>query len=415
MKYFVMLLSLLFLVSVISISMAAKKTEIVTFWYNLNEKGSVKMEELITRYNKEKKGKVIIEPKKFSSMKELKDTLLSAKSLPDTVLIDNRWQDELIAKGVLVPLEVHTAHIGSALKAAYKQDTYRVLFQSALQDNQYWTFPYTCTNNALIVNLDMLYSLKMDKSPQGWFDLVKTGKPLMQSAEGRKGLALPTDESPENLAAFFIAIMRQKKDGALLTPEGKFAFNSESGVSTLQFLQDLYIKYKVASVDVNPEGFFVGQAGMIFGNTQDYFHAQELGMHVEAVYLPKKDVRSSDLYIQSLALTKSTPEHEEVGFDFLLWLIEFKQLKEFCLATSYIPVNKQVVACSDYFEYQNQHPGMRVFIKQLDWAKPIPTFPHYDEVMDCLGKELLSCLKGEKTPRQALDDAANYGNGLLGF
>jgi maltose-binding protein MalE len=58
---------------------------------------------------------------------------------------------------------------------------------------------------------------------------------------------------------------------------------------------------------------------------------------------------------------------------------------------------------------------MRIFIKQFEWASPIPTFRHYDEVMDCLGKEVLSCLKGEKTPGQALDDAVNYGNGLLGF
>ncbi len=415
MKYFVISLSLLFLLSVISLAMAQKKPEVVTFWYNLNEKGSIKMEELIMKYNKEKKGKVIIEPKKFASMKELKNALFSAKTLPDTVLIDNRWQDELIAKGVITSLQVHTLNIGTGLKAAYKQDTYKVLFQSALHDNQFWTFPYTCTNNALIVNLDMLYSLKMDKSPQGWFDLVKTGKPLMETAEGRVGLALPTDESPEDLAAFFIAMMRQKKDGSLLSPEGKFAFNSEAGVTTLQFLQDLYQKYQIASTDVSPEGFFVGQAGMIFGNSHDYFHAQELGMNVEAVYLPKKDVRASDLYIQSLAMTKSNPDHEEAGFDFLLWLVEFKQLREFFLATSYIPVNKQIVACSAYFEYQNQHPGMRAFIKQLDWAKPIPTFRNYDEVMDCLGKEILICLKGEKTPRQALDDAANYGNGLLGF
>jgi len=413
MKYFVMSLSLLFLISVVSL--AAKNTETVTFWYNLDEKGSAKMEELITRYNKEKKGNVVVQPKKFSTMAELKAALFSTTTLPDTVLIDNRWQDELIAKGVITSLQVHTIKIGTALKAAYKQDTYKVLFQSALHDNQFWTFPYACTNNALIVNLDLLYSLNMDKSPQGWFDLVKTGKPLMQSAEGRKGIALPTDEAPENLAAFFIAMMRQKKDGSLLSPEGKFAFNSEAGVATLQFLQDLYQKYKIASTDVSPEGFFVGQAGMIFGNTHDYFHARELGMNVEAVYLPKKDVRASDLYIQSLALTKSTPEHEKVGFDFLLWLVEFKQQREFCLATSYIPVNKQVVACSAYFEYQNRYPGMRIFIKQLDWAKPIPTFRHYDEVMDCLGKEILSCLKGEKTPRQALDEAANYGNGLLGF
>ncbi len=413
MKYFLMSLSLLFLISVVTL--AAKNTETVTFWYNLDEHGSAKMEELITRYNKEKKGKAVVQPKKFSTMAELKEALFSTTTLPDTVLIDNRWQDELIAKGILIPVEVHTTHIGSALKAAYKQDTYKVLFESAIQDNQYWTFPYACTNNALIVNLDMLYSLKMDKSPQGWFDLIKTGKPLMQSAEGRKGIALPTDEAPENLAAFFIAMMRQKKDGSLLGPEGKFAFNSEAGVATLQFLQDLYLKYKIASTDVSPEGFFVGQAGMIFGTAQDYFHAQELGMNVEAVYLPKKDLRASDLYIKSLALTKSTPEHEEAGFDFLLWLVEFKQIKEFSLATSYIPVNKQVVGCSAYFEYQNQHPGMRIFIKQLDWAKPVPTFSHYDEVMDCLGKEILSCLKGEKTPRQALDNAANYGNGLLGF
>ncbi len=415
MKYFVMSLSLLFLISVISVSMAAKNTETVTFWYSLNDKGSVKMEELIIRYNKEKKGKIIVQPKKFATTAELKQALFSATTLPDTVLIDNRWQDELISKGVLIPVQVHTVNIGTALKAAYKQDTYKVLFESALHENQFWTFPYACTNNALIVNLDMLYSLKMDKSPQGWFDLVKTGKPLMQSAEGRKGIALPTDESPENLAAFFIAMMRQKKDGSLLGPDGKFAFNSEAGVTTLQFLQDLYQKYKIASTDVSPEGFFVGQAGMIFGNAHDYFHAQELGMNVESVYLPKKDVRASDLYIQSLALTKSNPDHEEAGFDFLLWLVEFKQVKEFSLATSYIPVNKQVVGCSAYFEYQNQHPGMRIFIKQLDWAKPIPTFSHYDEVMDRLGKEVLSCLKGEKTPVQALDDAANYGNGLLGF
>ena len=70
MKYFLMSLSLLFLISVVTL--AAKNTETVTFWYNLDEHGSAKMEELITRYNKEKKGKAVVQPKKFSTMAELK-------------------------------------------------------------------------------------------------------------------------------------------------------------------------------------------------------------------------------------------------------------------------------------------------------------------------------------------------------
>ena len=55
----------------------------------------------------------------------------------------------------------------------------------------------------------------MTQSPQGWFDLVKVGKPIMETADGRFGLALPTDEDPEDLAAFFIALVRQK-GGSLL-------------------------------------------------------------------------------------------------------------------------------------------------------------------------------------------------------
>jgi multiple sugar transport system substrate-binding protein len=413
MRYFVIFLSLMLLISVFSIAMAQKGPEIVTFWYSLDEKSSVKMEDLIGKYNKEKGGKFLIEPKKFSSMEELKQALTTA--VPDTALIDNRWQSDLIGKGLIVPIGKHTTNIGSAYKTAYKQDTYKPLFESSLKDDQFWTFPYTCTNTALIVNLDWLYSLKMDKSPQGWFDLVSVGKPMMKTAAGRMGLALPSDDTPENLAAFFIAMMREKKDGTLLSPEGKFAFNSDAGVSTLQFLQDLYQKHNIASIDVTRKGFYTGQVGMIFGNSLDYFHAKDLGMNVDAVYLPKKDTRASDLYIQSLALFKSNQEHEKVCFNFLLWLIEYQQLRDFYLATSFIPVNKQVVASPQYFEYQNQHPAMRVFIKQIEWARPIPNFPHYNEVMDYLGKAVLLSLKGEKTPRQALDDAANYGNGLLGF
>ncbi|HPZ07156.1 MAG TPA: extracellular solute-binding protein [Candidatus Eremiobacteraeota bacterium] len=414
MKYLIIILSLILIISIITTSYAQQGPKVIKFWYYLDDKGSQKFEELKARYNKEKAGEVLIESKKFASEDLLKEALLSGDTLPDTALIDIRWQSGLINKGVLIPLETHTTRIGTATKAAYKQDTYKPLFESAISGNHYWTFPYTCTDTALLVNLDILYSLKMDKSPQGWFDLVTAGKAMMTAGEGRMGLALPTDETPENFAAFFVAMMRQK-GGTIVDASGKVFFNSEEGVSTLQFLQDLYHKYKVASLEVTPDKFFVGQVGMTFGDSHDYFRAQELGMNVEAVYLPKKDSRASDLYIQSLALFKTTPEHELICFDFLMWLITHQQMREFYLATSYIPVNKQIVACPQYFEYQNRHPGMRVFIKQLDWAKPVLNFPHYGEIMDCLGKEVLLCLKGEKTPRQALETVTNYGNSLLGF
>ena len=138
-------------------------------------------------------------------------------------------------------------------------------------------------------------------------------------------------------------------------------------------------------------------------------------MNVEAVYCPKKDSRASDLYIQSLALFKSNEDEEDAAFDFLFWLIEYQQIRDLYLETSFVPANKQVVASPQYFEYMNEHPGMRVFLKQLQWAKPVPNFLYYDEIMENLGNSILAALRGEKSAQTALTESSNYGNGLLGF
>jgi len=395
-------------------ALAQQGPEVITFWYSLDDDGAEALEGLVAEFNKEEKGKIEVTTKCFSSDEELKTALLKGGQYPHVAIIDNRWQGELIALGALSPVGTHMDNIGSSIRIMYKADTPKPIYESCFQDNTLWTAAFSCNNTALLVNLDFLYSLNMTQSPQEWADLLKVGKPIMETADGRFGLALPTDEDPEDMAAFFIALVRQE-GGNLLDEEGKLIFNSADGVAALQFLQDLYQTHKIASVDVPPDAFFVGQIGMTFGDSHDYFRALELGMNVEAVYCPKKDSRASDLHIRNLALFKSDKDREKASFKFLFWLTEYQQMRDLYLTTAFVPANKQVVASPQYFEYMNAHPGMRVFLKQLQWATPVPNFTYYDEIMEYLGNSVMAALKGEKTPQQALDEAANYGNGLMGF
>lgn len=396
----------------ISAAFAQESPQTITFWYSLDEEQGAEIEKLIGEFNLENKN-MKIEGTGYISEEALKQALFNNPSHPDVALIDNRWQSELIDKDLLVPVIKYMDAIGSSIRIMYKADTHKPVYNSCFQDDTLWTLAFSCNNNALIVNLDLLYSLNKTQSPQGWFDIVTVGKAMKQSAEGRMGIAFPTDEDPENLGALFVTLVRQK-GGNLLDEEGKIIINNEQGVATLQFLNDLYNKYQIASLDVTTGGFFVGQVGMIYGDSHDYFRALELGMNVEAVYCPKKDGRASDLYVTSLALFKSDEEKEKAAFKFLHWLTEYEQIRDLYLSTSFVPSNKQVVASPQYFEYMNAHPGMRVYLKQLEWAKPVPNFPYYDEIMEYLGTSILKTIRGEQTPQEALNDVADYGNGLLG-
>jgi ABC-type glycerol-3-phosphate transport system substrate-binding protein len=413
MKYFSIILSLVFVLSLVSAIFAQQKAQEVNFWYCVEEQNAKYVDEGLGIFNKNNAGKVEVKGTRFNSKEELKKALLTGTVMPDVSLIDVRWQSELIDKGAIVPVEKYMNEIGSSIKVVHKMDIIKPVFESCLQDNVIWTAAYACDTTVLIVNRDILNAAKISKYPQNWDEIVKVSKSIVSVGDGRFGIAFHVNDSPEDVADFFMTLVKQS-GGNFFDKDGNIVFNDDKGVKTLQFLQDMYNKHKVASISTTPDDFFTGKVGMIYGDIEDYFKALELGMNVEALYLPKKDVRYGNLRVDSLALFKSTPEKEKAAFKFLYSAIGFEQVRALYLAARFVPANKQVVHCPAYFEFMNKHPGMRIYLKGLDWAKPVPNFKYYDEIMDYLGKVVILSVKGEKTPKDALDDAAKYANSLLG-
>ena len=93
----------------------------------------------MAEFNQEKAGKIQVETTNYPSEEELEKALLNGNTYPDVAIIDNRWQSELVGKGVLSPVIDHMNKIGSSIRIMYKADTPKPIYQSCFQDDIMWT------------------------------------------------------------------------------------------------------------------------------------------------------------------------------------------------------------------------------------------------------------------------------------
>lgn len=345
-------------------------------------------------------------------------TSLSGGIVPDLYHNEANYIPGYVAMDALTDL-------GPYLEASKRVDKADLLphpLELCTYEGKVYGIPFWQDAVQLYYNKDLMAQAGLDPEapPRDWDSLRTAASAIVQRDDSGKllvaGLAL---DSWSIIRVFQAALYAW--GGTLLNADNtKSAFNSDEGEGALTTLVNLILVDKLGEVgwgsefeDTPDEPFIAGRQGFMFDvpaaakriqrNRPDFVNWGIVGLPAG----PKGFAEVSRP--PALMIPKSAKNKDQAWRVIEYWL-DTKVMTRWALDILRAPTTAS--ASADEALAKNKVVG--ALVESLKNTVDTPKTKHWAELFDTLGAELELALGGQKSPRQALDDAAATLDGVLG-
>jgi len=263
--------------------------------------------------------------------------------------------------------------------------------------------------------------LDPNKPPLIWDDFVDCAKKTTNKEAEKWGVLHDYGSNTSLLILFQEHLVLT--GGRITDDEDNIIFNSDEGVLALEKIVELN---KLGVVD--PASFGIGEGpvkrsrwiqgndAMEWGWAADYnlsntSKQSKIAGEVGAALIPSIVTSGALTGSEGYAISKFS-KNKEAAFEFLKFMSRPEIQKDMTIRTGWYPVVQSVFYDN---EAREKNPLINVVIEQVKF----PTYrfgaPYATELTDVLAPELLLAIKGEKPPKQALDDAAKAAEAILKY
>jgi multiple sugar transport system substrate-binding protein len=304
-------------------------------------------------------------------------------------------------------------------------DFYEGILDSGKSNGKLLAIPYVIDTRIMVYRKDIFKEVGLDpeKPPTSWDELREYALKLTKRAPDgtleRAGFDViqagpPLNESPR---AHWFRFLWQNGGELFSADNSKATFNNEQGIEALQYWVDMVRKHKVTDV-----GFNSGQSGVslisIGKAAMGTINMQSLSQQVEK----NPELRKVIGIIPPINKTKQA---EFVGGSY--WAIA-KNTKNADAARKLVKYlsSKEVILIGN--KYRNAIPPLKSLfndpyvqndyiikagMENLKYARSEGGPSTWLEIRDLFDPALTEAVVGKKTPKEALDEAANKANAIL--
>jgi multiple sugar transport system substrate-binding protein len=338
---------------------------------------------------------------------------------PDVFQADNvEFGPKYYPQGIVAELDAVVEASGA--KALLNDFYTKAIEEGAKTNGKLVCIPYVLDNRGLFVRKDFLaeVGLETENFPGNWAEFrdaaIKMTKRTDDTWE-RAGW-----HSNTGFACFqtFVQFLWQNGGSILNEAMDKTAFNSPEGVEALALWTDLIRKDKVGPVenlenvgDLSPIN--AGISAMAFGgywtmtNARDY--APDVLPNLSVVIMEQK-VKGALWYANTYFCTKN--DHVDTSWKLLSFLtLNDDNFLKYHEAMGGLPPRKSTVERASYIT-----PNHLVLIEDVmaaPGAHTTPAVPFTLEVLQRVDEAIERSIRGEATPQEALDQAADEGNQII--
>ncbi|MEX2460683.1 MAG: sugar ABC transporter substrate-binding protein [Paenibacillaceae bacterium] len=368
-----------------------------------DEKTQGLMQQVVDEFNKENDGKinVALEITPWDKIYDKLITQMGANQTPDIFGYATRWLAQFTSLGQIENLNTY-------LTPDFKQRFIQTLLDSAKLpgDSATYGIPVAASSRMLFYRKDLFDKANI-QPPKTWDELAAAGTKI-NNPPNLYGLGLYANGiEVDSYFDYFL----WNNGGDILDANGKAILNSPQGVEALQFMVDLANKHKVTQPNPNGFGrdqiiqmFISGQLGMYPTGPwlSDEIKRQSPDLKYGISYFPSKTgSQPAVLGITDSLGISSHSEHKAEAWKFVQFMYQTKYRLEFDKIEGMLPELVEVME-DPYF----QSPDKKPFVEALNFAKfypPVETFPTIEQIQTVAVQDAMA---GKKTPKQALDEAA---------
>ncbi len=314
---------------------------------------------------------------------------------PDLVVVPDIWLAEYAEH--IAPFD---AYIDDAQRATF----FKVLYDKGIYEGKLLGLVWATSTKALFYRKDLFRAAGLEP-PTTWDEQLAAAIALNDPPKVY-GIGLPGAreyETDDNLFFYFWSA-----GGRFFDEEGKCTLNSEAGVKALTFYCDLVNKHHVTQPEVTTysrkqtrklleEGRLAMFATGPWGVEQMRKNAP--GVEFGVVPLPIDKEPVTQIITDHMVLAAHS-KHKDQAARFVRFA--YQDERRLAFAKLGLLPEKKSVAANPYFQ---QDPEWKVFIDVIPTGHPIPLIK-WEEIGNTIRQALYEALSARKTPRQALDDAA---------
>ena len=403
----------------------AKSKELV-FWCSNNNQ-EIKLCTGITDHWNQQHPSVLVHMQPIPEGQSSEEVILAAvvgKSAPD--INANMWQGnvEMYARaGVLIPLDT----LKGFMDFLRDRCDSNVIKEITSSDGHIYQMPWKVNPIMTIYNKDIFKENQLTTIPKTYSDYLKAAAIFQQNNQHSSeqkyfGYTAVKSIWYERLFNYYTLYLAAS-GGLPLVKDNKAFFNNKYSVAVFRFLQTLYNRHFFSRENAMASGDpfvmqtiatnWTGPWEISYLNSiptrkfnYDFFTPIVPDGHTGPVYTyadPKNIV---------LFNTCSDPQH---AWEFIKTIVDKPGDLQLLEVTGQLPRRRNLETDTFYTEYFKQNPMMVSFARQIPYVKGVDNCEVIVEVLDIISQEYEACvIYGRKTPEEAIEDAADAVNVLLG-
>jgi len=383
----------------------------IEFW---NIWGGELIDSLVKEYNSSQskvKVNAVYVQNSYEGIVEKLQVQAAAKKLPDVVsngLLYTRFANDVMHA---VPLDPFIEREGDALSDFFPT----MLALGKNEQGQQIGMPYGISTPVLYYNADHFRAagLDPDKPPQTWEELPAVAKQLTR--DGHYGASVPID-----FGWLYQALM-QTYGGSMMSADGKtVGLDSEASVNAVRtvanmvtadksmpLLQQLQTFEAMAKGDVSMLANTTAGIGMIKPTAKF-----DLRTAPFPTFGGKRVVPAGGANLMMFSADKAK---QEASWDFIKFLIDPKRSVRISTSTGYMVSRQKALDDPDMQKFLTDNPVYKATYEQLDVMVPWFNFPGTGgtRVQKIISDQIQAALQGQKTPEEAMKEAAKQANALI--
>lgn len=401
------LVSLILLGAFAQVSPAA-----ITFWHAYSVHETAMLEKtLIPMFEKAHpniKVKSIAIP--YDQLHQKVLTSVAGGIAPDVMRADIIWVPEFAELGLLVPLNKEFPDEFNKLKMYMLPGP----LSTNLWKGDYYGLPLDTNTRILFWNKPLFDAAGLKNPPTTWEEFAAACEKLTKKEGGQTvqwGFA-ESGTDPWHILPWIWSGGGDVTDPKITKASGYI--NGPASVETLTFLVDLFKKGYISPSLLGGglgtfEGFAQGKYAMIIDGPWTYpiFEAQYPNVKLYPALIPAKKASISVVGGEDIVIF-SQSKYKKEAWEFVKFMLsKTAQLK--MAETGQMPILKTITEA----ELNKVKPYYGTFLRQLKTAKARTPHPAWPKIQDILNTQFAAAFRGEKTPKQALDEAAIKIDALL--
>lgn len=330
-------------------------------------------------------------------------TDISSGDQPDLAIVPTMWVSDLAADGLLEPLD-------ALATAEFKSKFIPAFLVPATVNGHLLGLPAAASARAMVVNTELLQRAGAPQ-PKTWDELVTAAR-LVAALPNTYGFGLPGKEVEVD-TYFYYALWAL---GGEILKDGRSGLASPEAIRAATLYRSLISENATepAPTAHSREDVFKlfkdGRIGVVFTYPMliPQLKAEAPGLRYAVMPFPI-EAKPATLGVTDVLTLSSSSKNKQAAWDFLKFLYGEKYRAEFDRAEGLLPVTVSEAADS----YYKDNPDIAAFAAGLPYARFLPTIKGWPEISDITVRALQTIYLGQRTPTEAMTDAARQIDEVL--